>query len=121
MPRNGDLPASPRRLAPGRGPRRKSTPESLGDLLPRLLDEVGLGATAKAVAVIRAWDEALGPEFAEHCRPDGVRNGVIHARVRDSSWMQALQLEKPAIFARLRALLGEDAPRDLRLRIGPVD
>jgi predicted nucleic acid-binding Zn ribbon protein len=121
VPREGDFSASPRRRAPVQPARRRSTPESVGDLLPRLLDEVGLGATAKAVAVIRAWDEAVGPEFALHCRPDGVRNGVIHARVRDSSWMQALQLERPAIFARLRALLGESAPRDMRLRIGPVD
>ena len=69
--------------------------------------------------MIRAWDEALGPEFKSHCRPDGVRNGVIHARVSDSSWMQRVQLEKPRIFARLRAQLGEGAPTELRLRIGP--
>lgn len=105
------------RAAPGR---RRSTTESLGALLPKLLDEVGLGATANAVAVIRAWDEALGPEFRAHCRPDGVRNGVIHARVSDSSWMQRVQLEKPRIFARLRALLGDSAPTQLRLRIGPL-
>jgi len=119
--RDGDSAFRPRRSAPTRTARRSGPPESVADLLPRLLDEVGLGATAQAVAVIRAWDEAVGPTFAEHCRPDGVRNGVIHARVRDSSWMQALQLEKPAIFARLRAQLGEAAPRDMRLRIGSVD
>ena len=108
---------TPARTAPGR---RRGSTESLGSLLPKLLDEVGLGATASAVAVIRAWDEALGPEFRAHCRPDGVRNGVVHARVRDSAWMQRIQLEKPRIFARLRAALGEGAPRELRLRIGPV-
>jgi predicted nucleic acid-binding Zn ribbon protein len=104
-----------RTSAPRRGPA-----EPLSDLLPRLLDEVGLGKTAQAVAVIRAWDEAVGPQFRAHCRPDGVKNGVIHARVRDSSWMQRVQLEKPRIFERLRAQLGDDAPRELRLRIGPV-
>ncbi|HTO54043.1 MAG TPA: DUF721 domain-containing protein [Myxococcota bacterium] len=105
------------RVAPGR---RRGPTESLGALLPKLLEEVGLGATADAVAVIRAWDEALGPEFRSHCRPDGVRNGVIHARVSDSAWMQRVQLEKPRIFARLRAQLGEKTPTQLRLRIGPL-
>jgi len=81
---------------------------------------MGLGATADAVQVIRAWDDALGPEFRAHCRPDGVRNGVIHARVSDSAWMQRVQLEKPRIFARLRAALGDKAPSQLRLRIGPL-
>jgi len=119
--RDGD--SRPRSKRPGATgtARRRSTPESIGDLLPKLLEEVGLGATAQAVQVIRAWDEAVGPAFQAHCRPDGVRNGVIHARVRDSSWMQRLQLEKPAIFARLRELLGDSAPKDMRLRIGPVD
>ncbi|HTO70232.1 MAG TPA: DUF721 domain-containing protein [Myxococcota bacterium] len=107
----------PARTAPGR---RRGPAESLGALLPKLLDEVGLGATAQAVAVIRAWDEAVGPELRAHCRPDGVRNGIVHARVRDSAWMQRIQLEKPRIFARLRAALGEGAPRELRLRIGPL-
>jgi predicted nucleic acid-binding Zn ribbon protein len=93
----------------------------MADLLPRLLEEVGLGKTAQAVQVIHAWDEALGPAFRAHCRPDGVRNGVIHARVRDSSWMQRLQLEKPRIFARLKELLGDEAPQDMRLRIGTLD
>ena len=86
-----------------------------------MLEEVGLGATAVAVQVIRAWDEAVGPEFHPHGRPDGVRNGVIQARVRDSSWMQRLQLEKPRILARLRERLGETAQKDMRLRFGPVD
>ncbi len=111
---------SRRRTPAGPAPRR-GPPESISDLLPRLLDEVGLGATARAVQVIRAWDEAVGPTFLAHCRPDGVRNGVIHARVRDSSWMQAIQLEKPRIFARLRELLGDSAPQDMRLRIGAID
>jgi len=111
---------SPRR-APAGPARRRGPPESIADLLPRLLDEVGLGATAQAIQVIRAWDAAIGPTFLAHCRPDGVRNGVIHARVRDSSWMQRLQLEKPLIFARLHELLGDSAPKDMRLRIGSVD
>jgi predicted nucleic acid-binding Zn ribbon protein len=115
--RPGTRRPSPLRTAPGR---RRGPSESLGALLPKLLDEVGLGATAQALQVIRAWDEALGPEFRLHCRPDGVRNGVIHARVRDSAWMQRLQLEKPRIFARLRAALGDGAPSELRLRIGPL-
>ena len=108
---------SPARAAPAR---RRSPSESLGSLLPKLLEEVGLGPTAQALQVIRAWDEALGPELKGHCRPDGVRNGVIHARVSDSAWMQRVQLEKPRIFARLRAQLGEGAPSQLRLRIGPL-
>ncbi len=103
-----------------RPPSRRGPAESVGELLPRLLGEVGLDGTAQAVQLIRAWDEMLGPEFAPHCRPAGVRAGVVQAHVRDSAWMQRLQLEKPRILARIRATLGDSAPGDLRLRIGPV-
>lgn len=120
LPRRGPSHRAPGARA-GAAPPRRGPAESLSDLLPRLLDEVGLGQTAQAVAVIRAWDEAVGPVFRAHCRPDGVKNGVVHARVRDSSWMQRVQLEKPRIFARLREQLGDTAPRELRLRIGPID
>ena len=121
VPHAGDPRRPPRGRDSDDPKRRRGPAESIADLLPRMLEEVGLGATAVAVQVIRAWDEAVGPEFHPHCRPDGVRNGVIQARVRDSSWMQRLQLEKPRILARLRERLGETAPSDMRLRIGPVD
>ena len=99
----------------------KRPPESLGSLIPKVLDEMGLSDTSIAVALLRRWDSALGETFAPHCRPDGLRRGVVQARVRDSAWMQRLQLEKPRILARLREALGEDEITDMRLRIGSVD
>lgn len=96
-------------------------PQAVGELIPRVLEEVGLGATSTAVALLRVWDSALGEQLAPHCRPDGIRRGVIQARVRDSGWMQRLQLEKPLILARLRNALGPDAFQDLRFRVGSVE
>ena len=95
----------------------KQSAESLGHLVPKVLDEMGLSGTSTAVELLRIWDDVLGPDFAPHCRPDGIRRGVVQARVRDSAWMQRLQLEKHQILQRLTQELGEDAVRDLRLRI----
>ena len=102
-------------------PARRSRTESLGELLPRLLDDLGLDDASAQVRVLRVWDEALGPLFAPHCRPDGMRRGEVVARVRDSAWMQRLSLEKPVILARLAALLGDATPLGMRFRIGPID
>lgn len=85
------------------------------------MEEVGLSPAAAAVRLIAVWDAALGLEFAPHCRPDGMRNGVIQARVRDSGWMQRLQLEKPRLLARIREALGEPDIVELRFRVGPVE
>jgi predicted nucleic acid-binding Zn ribbon protein len=43
------------------------------------------------------------------------------AVVPDSAWMQRLQLEKPAILARLRERLGDEVPAEMRFRVGRVD
>jgi predicted nucleic acid-binding Zn ribbon protein len=100
---------------------RRGKSETLGSLIPSVLDDLGLDQSASGLRLIQIWDEALGPRLASHCRPDGVRGGVLYARVADSAWMQRIQLEKLRILERLEAALGEPAARDLRLRIGPLD
>ncbi len=96
-------------------------PEKLGDLVSEVLEDMGLGAASSASRLLRIWDSALGADFAPHCRPDGIRHEVIYARVRDSGWMQRIQLEKPRILDRIEAAMGEPIARDLRLRLGNVD
>jgi predicted nucleic acid-binding Zn ribbon protein len=83
-----------------------------------VLEEVGLGPAADSARLLAVWNEALGPELAPHCQLDGVRRGVIWVNVRDSAWMQRVQLEKPRILARLEAALGGPVATDLRLRVG---
>ena len=89
--------------------------------MPRLLDDLGLAETSAAVQVLNAWDAAVGSELAPHCRPEGVRAGQVIALVRDSAWMQRIQLETPRILAQLRSDLGEIAPEGIRLRIGKLE
>lgn len=98
--------------------RRENPPEDLSSLIPRVLDELGLGQTSLNLRLLRVWDDALGPELSPHCRPEGLHRGVVRARVPDSAWMQRLQLEKPRILARVRHALGGEGAEDLWLRIG---
>ncbi len=93
----------------------------MADLIPRVLEEAGLSETSLGMRLMRVWDDALGPELAPHCRPERVRRGTLHARVEDSAWMQRLQMEKPRVLEALSSALGEEAPSELRLRIGPVE
>jgi predicted nucleic acid-binding Zn ribbon protein len=86
--------------------------------VPTVLRDLGLDPAARAIRVLEVWDAALGPELAPHCRPEGLRQGVLWARVPDSAWMQRIALAKPRILAALAEALGEPAASDLRLRIG---
>ena len=90
----------------------------MGGLIQEVLTEVGLDRAAVGSRLLQVWDEALGPALAPHCRPEGIRKQVVHARVPDSAWMQRIQLHTPEILDRLRDHLGEEAPTALRLLIG---
>ena len=97
---------------------RRSQPEALSALVPRVLDDLGLGDSLRVVRVAQRWEEAVGAEVARHCRPALFRGEVLEAEVDSSAWAQQLKLRQPELLAALRRLLGEDAPGDLRFRVG---
>lgn len=99
-------------------PRRRTQPHKIGPALGRVLDDLGLVGPSSAFRIAELWAEAVGPEIASHCRPVSVRGGVLDAEVDSSVWCQQLQMQSPELLERLRETLGEDAPTDLRFRVG---
>lgn len=97
---------------------RRSRPEPLARLVPRVLDELGFGEAAAVMRVARCWEEAVGSEVARHCRPTALRGSVLEAEVDSSAWCQELRMRGPEILAGLRRVLGEEAPAELRLHLG---
>jgi predicted nucleic acid-binding Zn ribbon protein len=98
--------------------RRRKQPQRVGAVLEDVLSDLGLNAAVAAHRVGQHWEEAVGSEIARHCRPVAVRHGVLEAAVDSSVWCQQLQLQRPEILAALRQVLGDDAPEDLRFRVG---
>jgi predicted nucleic acid-binding Zn ribbon protein len=92
-------------------------PERTGVLVPVVLRDLGLEESARALRVVERWEEAVGEEVARHCRPVAVREGVLEASVDSSTWCQTLRLRAPEILEALRQVLGDEAPRDLWLRV----
>ncbi len=98
--------------------RSRSRFEPIGSLVPRVMNDLGLTDTARVMQIAACWDEAVGREIAEHCRPTALRGGRLEATVDSSVWCQQLQLRAPEILQALRRVLGEDAPSALRMRVG---
>ena len=92
--------------------------EEIGSLVPRVMRDLGLTETARVMQIAGRWEEAVGPGIAAHCRPTALRGETLEATVDSSARCQELQLSKPRILADLRRVLGDDAPSDLRLRVG---
>ena len=83
-----------------------------------VLSDLGLETAAAALRVGECWEEAVGSEIARHCRPVGLRGGVLEVTVDSSVWCQQLQLRRLEILTELRRVLGDEAPGDLRFRVG---
>jgi predicted nucleic acid-binding Zn ribbon protein len=94
----------------------------VGALVPRALADLGLEDAAAAWRLGECWDAAVGPEIARHCRPAGLRDGprgrVLEAEVASSVWAQQLVLRRDEILSGLRRELGDEAPTDVRFRVG---
>jgi predicted nucleic acid-binding Zn ribbon protein len=97
--------------------RPKGEPEAIGKLVPRVLRELGLDASARVVRVAERWEEAVGPEIASHSRPAALRGDRLEVSVDSSVWCQQLQLRAPEMLAALQRVLGDDAPCDLWFRV----
>ncbi|MDE0885908.1 MAG: DUF721 domain-containing protein [Myxococcota bacterium] len=98
--------------------RRKSELRALGGVLDSVLEDLGLGEISRAARVCDAWPGAVGAEVASHSRPEGLRAGILEVSVETSVWCQDLQMRRPTILKALREQLGEEAPEDLRFRVG---
>lgn len=98
--------------------RRRSKPTPIGGVVGKVLDDLGLDAAASVFRIGELWEEAVGPEIASHCRPVSIRGDVLEAEVDSSVWCQQLQMDRPRLLQALREVLGDDAPADLRLRVG---
>lgn len=98
--------------------RRKSQPEAIGGVIAQVLEDLGATAGARVARIAERWDEALGPEIAQHCRPTGLRGAVLEVSVDSSVWCQQLQLQAPLMLEALRSTFGGDAPSELWFRVG---
>jgi predicted nucleic acid-binding Zn ribbon protein len=100
-------------------PRRPSgPPERVGALVPRVLRDLGLDESARALRIQEGWEGALGAEVAQHCRPSVLRNGSLEVHADSSAWCQTLRLRAPELLDRLARALGADAPESLWFRLG---
>ena len=97
--------------------RPKSRPQAVGELVNRVLSDLGASATARAVRIADRWEEAVGAEIARHSRPVAIRGDVLEVSVDASVWCQQLQLRTPEILAALRRVVGEDAPSEVWLYV----
>ncbi len=110
-------------LAEWRGlPDRQLRPDrwhSPNDLLPALMQKLGLKERLHETEVIEAWTGMVGSFIAAHSAPVSLREGVLYVRVlQPALHYQLEQISKPEILRKLKQRFGAKVVRDVRFRVG---
>ena len=110
-------------IAEWRGlPERKMRPDrwqSPADLVPKLMQRLGLRERLHETEVIDAWSKIVGEFIAAHSAPVALRQGVLYVRVLQPALHYELeQVSKIDILRKLKQRFGTKVIRDIRFRVG---
>lgn len=71
--------------------------------------------------ITSAWPRAVGDAIARNAWPLRIaRDGTLQVATTSATWAFELDRMSPEIAERLRLELGENAPKSVRFRVGPV-
>ena len=110
-------------IAEWRGLReRKMQPDrwqSPAELVPKLMQRLGLRERLHETEVIDAWSKIVGEFIAAHSTPFALRDGILYVRVLQPALHYELeQVSKIDILRKLKKRFGSKAIRDIRFRVG---
>src|SRR5260370_10259448 len=98
-------------IAEWRGlPERKMRPDrfhTTADLLPKIMQRLGLRERLREAEVIDAWSNIVGEFIAAHSAPVALREGILYVRVLQPALHYELQrASKIAILRKLKKRFG---------------
>ena len=92
---------------------------SSAELMPKLMQRLGLRERLRETEVIDAWSKIVGDFIAAHSAPVALRDGVLYVRVLQPALHYELeQISKPEILRKLKIRFGSKTIRDVRFRVG---
>src|SRR5436189_830883 len=93
--------------------------QSPADVVPKLMQRLGLRERLHETEVIEAWSKIVGEFIAAHSAPVALREGVLYVRVLQPALHYGLeQISKLEILRKLKQRFGGKTIRDVRFRVG---
>ncbi len=103
---------------PEKSPRRDRW-QSPAEVLPKLMQRLGLRERLHETEVIEAWSKIVGGFIAAHSAPVALREGILYVRVLQPALHYELeQVSKIDILRKLKKRFGAKTIRDIRFRVG---
>ena len=95
----------------------KKASARVGEILPRVLELMGLDDKFEEARLIQGWAEVVGPVIAQRSRPRVLRDGILFIEVESSVWMQELWFHQRQIIERLKKEFPKVEVKGIRLEI----
>jgi predicted nucleic acid-binding Zn ribbon protein len=93
--------------------------QSPSELVPKLMQRLGLRERLRETEVMDAWGKIVGEFIGMHSAPVGLREGVLYVRVLQPALHYELeQISKAEILRKLKQRFGGKTVRDVRFRVG---
>jgi predicted nucleic acid-binding Zn ribbon protein len=93
--------------------------QSTSDVLPKIMQRLGLRERLHEVEVVEAWHNVVGEFIAAHSAPVALREGILYVRVLQPTLHYELdQVSKTDILRKLKRRFGTKVIRDIRFRVG---
>ena len=93
--------------------------QNAGDLLPKLMEGLGLKERLNEADVMAAWSNVVGDFIAAHSCPTNLREGVLYVRVLQPALHYELeQVSKVQILRKLKHRFGGKIIREIKFRVG---
>ena len=98
---------------------RPDRTRSVGDLIPKVMQKLGLSERLQETEILRAWAAIVGEFNAAHSCPIALREGTLYVQVLQPALHYELdRINKPQILRKLKQRFGGKVIRDLRFRLG---
>lgn len=100
------------------GPLVNVPTKAIGDVLGKLMKELGMNERLRLEDVLAAWSSVAGDFISKNSQPDSYSRGVLTVRLLQPTMHHALTLERTALIRKLNEQLGSGVIRDIRFRHG---
>jgi predicted nucleic acid-binding Zn ribbon protein len=107
-----------RRVPRSSGRDRGGDPRAFGAAIKDLLSDRGWEQRAAVGGVFGDWPRIVGPELAEHTRPEKFEEGELTVLADSTAWATQLRLLAGTLVRRLNEELGDGTVRRVKV-VGP--
>jgi predicted nucleic acid-binding Zn ribbon protein len=95
--------------------RERARSARIGNLLPGVLGELGLGDTLRATDVLEAWRLVVGEKLAGFAQATSFQAGILTVEAVSPVWLSEIRFHQVRIRKSLEERCGAGVVRELRL------